>query len=95
MKLVTWALLAVMILLLAGAVIFIFSGTYDIAASTPQSDFEHWLFETITEKPVEARANDTTRLDLTDTKLIWRGFVHCDARPLRLHEPAHDTAHNS
>ncbi len=85
MKQVTWTLIAVMILLLAVGLFFIFSGTYDVAASKPHSDFEHWLFETITENSIEARADDTTGLDLTDSALIQRGFLHYDAMCVACH----------
>lgn len=85
MKQIVWTLIAVMILLLAGTVVFIFSGTYNVAASIPHSGFEHWLFETITENSIEARADDTTSLDLADSDLIQRGFVHYDAMCVTCH----------
>jgi len=52
--LVAWSLL----LLVVAAVVAIYAGLYNIAADVPHTQPVYWLFDTVRERSVAARARD-------------------------------------
>jgi mono/diheme cytochrome c family protein len=75
--------LAGFVLVLAAAgLAFVYSGTYDVAASSPDAGLIHWALETTQERSVHRAAEafeETAQVpDLEDPRLIRRGFVLYD-----------------
>jgi mono/diheme cytochrome c family protein len=65
---------AALLALLGGAAIGIYAGVYNIAADVPHTQPVYWLFETVRERSVAARARDIkVPDDLNDPKRISRG----------------------
>ncbi len=85
MKKIITTLLAVIILALVALVIFVYSGTYNIAASEPHSNIEEWLLETMMENSIESRAGSLTAPDLSGDDMIASGFSHFDAMCTECH----------
>ena len=59
-----------------GAWLFMVSGAYDVAASTPPSGFKRWVLNTVRSHSIQRRAQDLVVPDLEDTARIRKGFVH-------------------
>jgi mono/diheme cytochrome c family protein len=81
MKNVLLTLLAVIILGLAGALFMIFSGTYNVAATSKDSGFMHWVLSATREASIESRAEDVippSDKELSDPQTIRTGFEHYD-----------------
>jgi len=70
-----WALIVGSLVVLGGAAAaMIYAGLYDIAADIPHSQPVYWLFETVRERSVAARAQDiVVPNDLDDTNRISSG----------------------
>src|SRR6476660_5099049 len=70
-----WALVAVALLVLIGAAaVGIYAGLYNIAADIPHTQPVYWLFETVRDRSVAARARDiVVPNDLNDPNRISRG----------------------
>jgi mono/diheme cytochrome c family protein len=65
---------AALLALLGGAAVGIYAGVYNIAADVPHTQPVYWLFETVRERSVAARArNIKAPDDLNDPKRISRG----------------------
>jgi hypothetical protein len=68
--LVAWSLL----LLVVAAVVAIYAGLYNIAADVPHTQPVYWLFDTVRERSVAARARDiVVPNDLGDANRISKG----------------------
>jgi mono/diheme cytochrome c family protein len=61
--------------LLAGgfALLYIYSGAYNVAATAPQGTFESWLYATVMQKSVKARARPIEAPPLEDPATIANG----------------------
>jgi len=70
-----WGLLAGALFVLVGAAaVGIYAGLYNIAADVPHTQPVYWLFETVRDRSVEARARDVVAPnDLNDPNRISRG----------------------
>jgi mono/diheme cytochrome c family protein len=70
-----WGLLAGALFVLVGAVAMgIYAGLYNIAADVPHTQPVYWLFETVRDRSVAARARDVVvPNDLNDPNRISRG----------------------
>jgi mono/diheme cytochrome c family protein len=55
------------------ALIYVYSGSFDAAADTPESPLTAWLAKTVRERSVATRANDITVPRLDDSAMIARG----------------------
>lgn len=60
------------------AVIFIFSGTYNIAATVPHSAAATWIFNTVKISSIRKHAEGIKEPPLEDTGLVREGFGHYD-----------------
>lgn len=93
MKTILITLLLAALLLALGAVAFIYSGIYDVSASTPHGAVSTWAMETTMHSSVERRAGQIEVPDLSDESLVLAGVndfdemcVQCHGAPGR--EPA-------
>jgi mono/diheme cytochrome c family protein len=64
---------AVILLLVAGALAFIYSGIYDVSASSPHGSISSWLLETTMHESVERRADQVEVPDLDDRSMVLAG----------------------
>lgn len=71
-----WRLLAVVALLAVALVVFIFSGVYDVAASTPHLGVVRQVLKTIQHESVERRSENIQAPRLDDPAMIRTGLVH-------------------
>ncbi|MFI5322004.1 MAG: c-type cytochrome [Thermodesulfobacteriota bacterium] len=60
------------------AVIYIFSGTYNIAATVPHSGFVTWIFKTAKISSIRKHAEGIKEPPLNDTGQVKEGFEHYD-----------------
>jgi hypothetical protein len=70
-----WALVAVTLLVLVGAVaVVIYAGLYNIAADVPHTQPVYWLFEAVRDRSIAVGARDVVvPNDLNDPNRISRG----------------------
>jgi hypothetical protein len=73
MKTILIALLLAALLLVVGAAALIYSGVYDVSASTPHGGFSHWLLETAMRSSVERQADGIEVPRLDDPSLVLAG----------------------
>jgi mono/diheme cytochrome c family protein len=71
-----WRLLAVVALLIVAVFVFIFSGIYDVAASTPDLGPIGWVLKKVQHESVESRSKDIQVPPLGDPAQIRIGLVH-------------------
>jgi len=79
MKTVTITIAAVLGLMLLGVTIFVYSGVYNVAASSKDSAVMHWLLSTTREVSVEHEAKSVTLPPenvMTSPETIRIGLVH-------------------
>ena len=65
------AIVAVAILAVAG---FVYSGLYDVSASSPHNSVERWFLSTMSHASIERRARDIDVPDLSDDQLVLAGI---------------------
>src|SRR5687767_4141875 len=58
----------------AGAVVFIYSGVYDVGATNPHLEITHQLIRTAVEQSVKRRARDVEVPELDDPEKVHNGF---------------------
>lgn len=82
MKILLTVLVTLAVIVLAGLA-FIFSGIYDVAATSPDSGLVYWALDTARSRSVhraaEALEGKVTVPDLTDPARFKNGFVHYHA----------------
>ena len=81
MKTVLSTLIVVIVIAVAGGALFVYSGAYDVAASSPDSAFTRWLLATTREESIERRADDVVpppESVLNDPQTLQTGFAHYD-----------------
>jgi len=66
----------IFILLIAGGIVFIYSGTYNIAATEPHSLLTQWVFNTTKKYSVKKHSEHIARPKLSDDSLVKKGFDH-------------------
>lgn len=71
-----WRLLAVVALLLIAVFAFIFSGIYDVAASTPDPGPIGWALKKVQHESVERRSEGIQAPPLGDPAQLRTGLVH-------------------
>lgn len=90
MKTVIATLVISIVAVVAGAAAFIYSGIYDIGASSPHGPVSSWILETTMHASVERRADQVEVPDLGDRSLVLAGVndfeqmcVQCHGAPGR------------
>lgn len=76
---VTKTVLAVLTVLVAGGLVFIYSGFYDVAASDPHTRLGRWALNTTQERSLAAHARQAPEPVEVDSALLVHGFEHYDA----------------
>ena len=68
---------SILVVLVAGYLIFIYSGIYNISAMTPHSKLTMWMMNTVRNNSIEHNANNNLKTpNLSDTSLVKMGFIH-------------------
>ncbi|NCS89247.1 MAG: cytochrome C class I protein [Ignavibacteria bacterium CG22_combo_CG10-13_8_21_14_all_37_15] len=63
--------------LIAGYLVFIYSGIYNISAMVPHNNLTLWMMNTVRDNSVKHNADDKIKMpDLSDKSLLKMGFVH-------------------
>jgi mono/diheme cytochrome c family protein len=68
------AIVAVIVVIAAAGLAFIYSGMYDVSALKPEGKLRSWLFSTVMDNSVEHYSKDIKAPDLSDTSLVMAGF---------------------
>ncbi|MDQ3260924.1 MAG: cytochrome c, partial [Pseudomonadota bacterium] len=69
----------------AGGLAFIYSGVYDIAATTPHFDVTYRVLRTVMEQSVKRQARDVKVPELDDPEKVHRGFKNFHAMCVTCH----------
>lgn len=85
MKNVVFTLVAVLVVGVLAALIFVYSGAYNVAATTENSSLKEWLLETTMEKSVASRADDIEVPDLSDDERLPSGASHYESMCVACH----------
>ena len=78
-------LLVLLIVLLAGAAVFIWSGAYNVAATAPHTEFVHWLLVKIRDQSIAEHSKRIEPPPLTDPALVQTGLRHYHAMCVTCH----------
>jgi mono/diheme cytochrome c family protein len=70
---ILWSVLGTIATLIVAAIILLYSGAYDIAASQPHTGPTRWALNTLKRRSVAAHAGNPQVPALTDSALISRG----------------------
>jgi mono/diheme cytochrome c family protein len=79
MKRIIGTVVVMLVLLVAGALAFIYSGVYDVAATSKDSALVRWALHTTMERSVERRVSQVqmpANLSLSDPRVLDIGFEH-------------------
>lgn len=81
MKKITLTVIVMLILSILGGVYLIYSGLYNVAATSPDSGFMHWVLTTTREESIDRRAENImppAESVLRDPQTLRIGFEHYD-----------------
>jgi len=68
---------SILVVLVAGYLIFIYSGIYNISAMNPHGKLTMWMMNTVRDNSIEHNANNNLKTpNLSDTSLVKMGFIH-------------------
>lgn len=73
------------VVIAAGALAFIYSGVYDIAATRPHFAVTQWVLRTVMERSVKRQARDVKVPDLDDPEKVHIGFKNFHAMCVTCH----------
>ena len=70
--------LSILVILILGSLIFIYSGLYNIGATSHHNKLTLWAINTLKDNSINHHSNDSNIKppDLSDTSLIKTGFIH-------------------
>ncbi len=71
-------ILILVILLIAASLVYIYSGTYNIAATKPHSELATWIFRTAKKYSIQKHAEEIEEPDIGGEELVRNGFEHYD-----------------
>lgn len=72
---VALGILITLLVLAIGAIVYIYSGSYNVAATDPHNWLERWVLMTTMRKSIEAHAQEQIiRPDLDEAQLVEQGF---------------------
>ena len=69
-------LIILIILIIGGFLVYIYTGSYNIAATEPHSEIAEWVFETTKKYSVRRHSEGIATPPLNDQSLINTGFDH-------------------
>jgi mono/diheme cytochrome c family protein len=84
MKAIIWVL-GLLVLVVLGTAVFIWSGAYNIAADEPHWPLTEYAMETVRERSIAARASVVVVPDLVDEAMIQSGAGNYDAMCVGCH----------
>lgn len=69
---------SVLVILIIGSLIFIYSGLYNMSATVHHTQLTLWMINTLKDNSIKHYINDSNLKppDLSDTSLVKMGFVH-------------------
>jgi mono/diheme cytochrome c family protein len=67
------------VLLVLGALVFVSTGSYNVAASTPHTRLTRWLLNTVQERSVAVRADEIPSPPPLDSGMVRHGFEEYNA----------------
>ena len=69
---------SVLVILLVGSLIFIYSGLYNMSATVHHNKITLWMINTLRDNSIKHYANDTSIKppNLSDSSLILKGYTH-------------------
>lgn len=70
------AIVITLAVLVVGALLFVWSGIYNIAATKPHWGITLSFIETLRNRSISARSDDVSEMNLDDAKLIEAAFIH-------------------
>ena len=86
MKKLILTVIATLLVLLLGFILYIKSGAYDISQLTPHNGFTKWVIHVTTENSIDNRMGDNAvPANINDTALIISGFRHYDEMCVQCH----------
>jgi mono/diheme cytochrome c family protein len=71
-----WTAIALAMTALVLGGVFIFTGIYNVAATSPHLAPVKWIMETVTDRSVESHARGITAPNLDDSAMFHEGFEH-------------------
>jgi mono/diheme cytochrome c family protein len=80
-----WIGLALCTLFLAGLLLFVYSGVYNVAATASHTAPVFWMLSTMTERSIEAHASGITPPELSDENTLKVGLEHYNAMCITCH----------
>ncbi len=78
-KNVVSTLIVFILIVVLGALLYIYVGAYNVAASQEHSGSVTWLLKTAQVQSIRAHADPLTEPLPTDSAAVWTGFEHYDA----------------
>jgi mono/diheme cytochrome c family protein len=87
---ILFSTLLVLLILIALAVLFLFSGLYNVAAVQPHSPFIHWLLATMRDQSVAKHSQTIQSPSLSDPQLAQAGFREYHAMCFSCHSAPGD-----
>jgi mono/diheme cytochrome c family protein len=78
LKHVVSALVVFVLVVILAALLYIYLGVYNVAASEPHSDAVAWLMSTAQIQSIRAHAGPLDEPLPTDSTAVWMGFEHYD-----------------
>lgn len=75
MKIVA-AVAAVVLVLLAGLTVYLFSGAYNVAATNAHAGVTEWALETVMERSVAQHTDGIEPMAVPDSVVMSNGFIH-------------------
>ena len=72
-------------LLVVGFVLFVYSGAYNVAATSGHMPLTAWVLNTTQERSVAVRADDVPEPPAADSSSLAHGFEHFDAMCVQCH----------
>lgn len=85
MKTIFLAIVVLVFLLVGAGVVLMYSGVYDVSASTPHSALSNWAMRTTMESSMQRRAKDIDVPDLSDPTLKLAGINDFEAMCVGCH----------
>ena len=79
MKTIFYTVIAMLVLAVAGGLIFIYSGSYNVAATSEDTGIMHWALATTREESIDRRAEDVIpppASTLSNPQTLRIGFDH-------------------
>ncbi|MCX6169981.1 MAG: cytochrome c [Ignavibacteriales bacterium] len=71
-----WKIFFTLIIICVLAILFLYSGIYNISALEPHNGLTLWVVSTLTDNSIEHNSKDIKAPDLSDSTLIKTGFIH-------------------